>query len=1032
MWKLLSVIVSVFISLVAGTGSAQRDCLFTYPPRDASPRTPAFVDVATAPLFETTHKQSLVRTSPNCLFPQYDAALERWDIGGFCLEETLTGGGCVGDVNADGFTDIFYPRMDGPDILYINRDGKRFEDLTERLFGVRNGTIRSNGCVFFDIDNDGDLDLYVSTVADTQFYLYVQGDDGTFTEQAVARGLGNQKPDNAMTAGFTLAVADYNNDGYLDVITTEWLPWLDEVSGVQCRVGESGAHCTVEIHSIDSAVEYFRQLSDRRSHNATVNMTNSRLYRNVGAAAPGYFIDATVDAQVKQSYKSQSKRTEFMGAACKRMDHQHDLEDTLEYLLETPFYAAVPTAPTPRQQFRRMVNFLSNSKYVRRKMAWTPDKTDSAGFVYLKVGGALVEYEGTLTVLIQPREGKPSQVDIVVGGKGNEQPTLARGQHTWKSLHVNPAQLNRLDLDVGGSYGLPAYFVGLRCRTREGCDFDLHIFSDPGHAALENSNCVNGKADLVTYAGDFAVDLVSPWLQSEPFVWHCVQEMQKLNLSSLAAREMLRDLFRAGKTLDGERYERMLNTSNRISEGLAVLNRADRDEHMANLREHQDGKRKMNHLLSFPLVGSFQFSAQFSDLDTDGYQDLIISGDFGTSEIFWNNGNGTFTPGFFHLLEDLLDNSMGATVGDYNQDGKMDVMFTSTSISDGDLESLNAVAATAGMILSFRGNHLYQNAGSRRFVDVTEHAGVRESGWGWGAFFFDFDNDGDLDVLNGNGMDDPETTDDDWAVQQRMKLYVNQGRDRGFAMVDEATIRGIASMKENRAAMSFDFDNDGDLDVFVVNHGDVPSLYRNEGGNYYDFLRVQVLEENGRESIGAKVYVRTTTDANVPDMVQEIGSTAAFLGQGESIAHFGLGLLGEGAVIHQLRVVWPRRAGFAEISKTFLNVPARKLLVVRRPGKNARGETNELPACTVPAMSTREQAETAVGAEELHRNEEPSAPVPTVLEQLQSRYRRAARFFEAKMANVDDVIRTAAGKHLSDTAVVQLLEKKYPFVRIDQ
>ena len=77
----------------------------------------------------------------------------------------------------------------------------------------------------------------------------------------------------------------------------------------------------------------------------------------------------------------------------------------------------------------------------------------------------------------------------------------------------------------------------------------------------------------------------------------------------------------------------------------------------------------MNHLLSFPLVGSFQFSAQFSDLDEDGNVDLIISGDFGTSAIYWNNGDGenvTFSKGHFNFLEDLLDNSMGATVRDWD------------------------------------------------------------------------------------------------------------------------------------------------------------------------------------------------------------------------------------------------------------------------------------------------------------------------------------------------------------------------------
>ena len=86
-------------------------------------------------------------------------------------------------------------------------------------------------------------------------------------------------------------------------------------------------------------------------------------------------------------------------------------------------------------------------------------------------------------------------------------------------------------------------------------------------------------------------------------------------------------------------------------------------------------------------------------------------------------------------------------------------MFTSVSIPEADLKTLNQIATTSGFINNFRGNHMYQNMGGRRFEDKTDLAGVRERGWGWGAFFFDFDNDGDVDALNGNGMDDPETTD---------------------------------------------------------------------------------------------------------------------------------------------------------------------------------------------------------------------------------------------------------------------------------
>ena len=1003
------------------------DCVYTQLNADERPPNGvSFVDVSELiGLNGEKFKQSQIRTSPNCIFPQFDAKLQRWDTGGFCLEETLTGGACVGDFNNDSIPDLYYPRMDGTDILFQG-NGTHFEDVTLDA-NLHTNETRGNGCVFFDIDNDGDLDLYVSTVGDTQFYLYVNDGDGIFSEESLSRGLDNRKPNKTLTAGFTLAVADYNNDGYLDVISTEWLPWLDEVSGVQCSVGETGPHCTVEINSIESAVSYFQQLSDRRSNNATVNMTNARLFRNLGRENPGHFVDDTLHSNVKQTYKSQSKRTEFMGGTCKRIPEEK-LQESLDFLLESSLYRD-PKGITTKMRFRKLMNFLSDSKSARRTMSLTKNRKDPADYLYLKAGGSLVKQEGTLTVLVQSAHETDFDkgVDIVVSGKENKQPTLSRGQYTWKSVaRRGNALLNRLEIKVGGSYGLKTYYIGLKCNNPDGCAFDVYIYADVKDSAYENAGCVDGKADIVKYAGDFAVDLVSPWLKSEKFILHCVQEMKRLNISSLKGRQTVRKLLQAGKRLDLDRYDRMSNTSRRISSEMATLSPAQRNKEATNLREHQEGKRKMNHLLSFPLVGAFQFSAMWSDLNEDHHPDLIISGDFGTSEIFWNNGNGTFTTGFFDLVEDLLDNSMGATTGDWDADGKIDVMFTSTSISESDLRTLNEVAATAGMILSFRGNHLYRNIGNRLFEDVTEFVGIRESGWGWGAFFFDFDNDGDMDVLNGNGMDDPETTDDDWAAHQKMKLYVNQGAEGKFRMHDEAEMRGIASTAENRGAMTLDYDNDGDLDVLVINHASTPSFYRNDGGNYYDYLRVYVYEKSGRESIGAKVYLMSDSSpesSGGTEQIQEIGSQSAFLGQSQSAAHFGLGLRGTANTLHRIRVVWSATA-----SKTFYNIPPRTTMHIHRDTSDEHASFNHssepLPKCRHVIGSTNEvtlmetASNTQVGKEDI-----------VGLETLKKRYINAANFFKQKISRVDDILKEMKKRGIEDIASMRkLLKQKYPFL----
>ena len=234
------------------------------------------------------------------------------------------------------------------------------------------------------------------------------------------------------------------------------------------------------------------------------------------------------------------------------------------------------------------------------------------------------------------------------------------------------------------------------------------------------------------------------------------------------------------------------------------------------------------------------------------------------------------------------------------------------------------------MVLNFRGNHLYRNLGNRKFDDKTDIAGVRESGWGWGSFFFDFDNDGDLDILNGNGLDDPETTDDDWAAKQKVRLYVNQGEENKFRMKDEARSRGIADEGENRGIMTFDYDMDGDLDVLVINHAESPKLYRNDGGNYYDFVRVKALEGCGRPSIGAKVEVRVSSDSQV--IIKEIGNSAAYLSQSESVAHIGLGTV-DLQTVYEIAVTWPPRWQNEMVSVArFRNVPVRQTLVTQRGG----------------------------------------------------------------------------------------------------
>ncbi len=272
-------------------------------------------------------------------------------------------------------------------------------------------------------------------------------------------------------------------------------------------------------------------------------------------------------------------------------------------------------------------------------------------------------------------------------------------------------------------------------------------------------------------------------------------------------------------------------------------------------------------LMTFGNAGTTQvplsFSPAFPDLDDDGWPELAVASDGRTSQLFWNDANGRFTRGTEAAMVGTDEFGMGSTFGDYDNDGDFDWFVTSIYEVDGNPRR--------------DGNRLYRNEGGRLFSDQTDAAGVRDGAWGWGAAFFDYDNDGDLDLGHTNGF----PVGDDY-LDDPLRLWRN---DEGV-MTEVAQALGMTDTGDGRAYLTFDYDNDGDLDVFLTNHHGTPVLYRNDGGNAGDWLRVRarglVSPADGR---GAKI----TATAEDLTQVRQIGVGSHFLGEGETVAHFGLG-----------------------------------------------------------------------------------------------------------------------------------------------
>ncbi|MEM8944946.1 MAG: FG-GAP-like repeat-containing protein [Planctomycetota bacterium] len=277
-----------------------------------------------------------------------------------------------------------------------------------------------------------------------------------------------------------------------------------------------------------------------------------------------------------------------------------------------------------------------------------------------------------------------------------------------------------------------------------------------------------------------------------------------------------------------------------------------------------------------------RFAPRLIDLDRDGHLDLPIASDFETSQLFWSNGDGTFTDGTIPAGVGTDRNGMGSTFGDYDGDGDLDWFITNITPSP------DGPPAFGGF------NRLYRNDGNRQFTDVTLEAGVRDSRWAWGTTFFDYDNDGDLDLIATNGYNGTGWSDD--------RTFLWQNNDGVFTDVSDSV--GVTDTGQGRGLAHLDYDGDGDLDLVIVNNRDEPILYRNDGGNANDYVRIHAEgTSSNRDGIGA--FITVTPDLGTPHkrMVWEIDGGSSFLSQNEHTAHFGLGQ--SSGSVDLVTIEWP-------------------------------------------------------------------------------------------------------------------------------
>jgi hypothetical protein len=684
-----------------------------------------------------------------------------------------------GDYNNDGYVDLYMSKDNNLHRLFQNLDGSGFFD-----FGGSgtNGPSAGRGVAWGDYDNDGYLDLYLANEGTANRLYRNNGNGQTFTESGGTSGTA----DTGNSKG--IAWGDYDADGYLDLYVANYGSanrlYHNNQNGTFTDVGgPSGTADTGNSNGV--AWGDYDNDGDLDLYVANDNLTAvNKLYRNNGN---GTFTNVATASGTNDSGSN-------MGVAWGDYDNDGDLD-----LYMTKY-------GTANRLFRNNGNGTFSDVAAA---SGTADAGNGTG-----VAWADYDHDGDLDLYVVNEgsanrhyrnngNGTFSDVGAAMGTNdgGNGQAVAWADYDLDGDLDLylannGPNRLYRNDSAVPpGQHWLHVNLVG-SVSNHSGIGARVRCVAG-GITAIREISGGSGYLSQCSLTAEFGLGTAAT-VDSLEVRWPS-GVVQTITNSGVDQRITVTEPAQftevgAASGTDGD-----------LAHGIAwgdYDSDGDLDLYVTELalenrlyRNNSNGTFTDVAAASGTVGIGESTAAIWGDYDNDGDLDLYVASRFGPNQLYRNNGDGTFIDVGAASGTNGSSHARGAAWGDYDRDGYLDLYVVNDDAP----------------------NRLYHNLGNGTFAEVGAASGTNNFNDGTGAAWGDYDSDGDLDLYIGN-------------LSQPNVLYRNNGNG---TFTNVATATGTAYTGQTHGVAWGDYDNDGDLDLYLASMGEPNRLYRNNGNGTF-------------------------------------------------------------------------------------------------------------------------------------------------------------------------------------------------------